>query len=52
MTFMVVSTIGLVVTVNLRFLYYSIALFIVMIMSASFFMPTARSLKRLEAVCK
>ncbi|XP_044750299.1 probable multidrug resistance-associated protein lethal(2)03659 isoform X2 [Coccinella septempunctata] len=52
MTFMVVSTVGLVVTVNLRFLYYSIILFVVMMMSASFFMPSARSIRRLEAVSR
>ncbi|XP_045470438.1 ATP-binding cassette sub-family C member 4-like isoform X2 [Harmonia axyridis] len=52
MTFMVTSTVGLVVTVNLRFLYYSIVLFVVMIMFALFFMPSARSLKRLEAVSR
>ncbi|KAK9888514.1 hypothetical protein WA026_000765 [Henosepilachna vigintioctopunctata] len=52
MLFMTISTVGLVVSVNLIFLYFSIILFIIMIFSAMFFTPSARSMKRLEAVSR
>ncbi|KAL3282222.1 hypothetical protein HHI36_005416 [Cryptolaemus montrouzieri] len=52
MAFMTVTTVGLVISVNMVFLYFSIILFIVMIFSAMFFTPSARSLRRLEAVSR